>query len=62
MISIKSFEVYSNLENKKLYIKKDIVSQYKNMDKDSEQNFYSGTAVGYYRIGHDSIRLKNWKS
>ena len=30
------------------------------MDNDFEQNHYSRTAKGTYRIGHDSIRLKKW--
>ena len=25
-----------------------------------EQNKYSITSTGYYRIGHDSIRLMKW--
>ena len=30
------------------------------MDEDSEQNCFSTTAKGFYRIGHDTIRLKKW--
>ena len=29
---------------------------------DFEQNYYSGTAGGKYKIGHESIRLSNWLS
>ena len=27
---------------------------------DFEQDFYSGTAMGIYKIGHDSIRIMKW--
>ena len=27
---------------------------------DFEQNHYSGAAEGVYRIGHNSIKLRNW--
>ena len=30
------------------------------MEEDFEQNYYSRTATGTYRVGHDSIRLMKW--
>ena len=30
------------------------------MDPDFEQNYFSLTAKGIYRLGHDSIRLLIW--
>ena len=29
-------------------------------NSDFEQNFWSRTAIGIYKIGHDSIRLMKW--
>ena len=29
-------------------------------NSDFEQNFWSKTATGVYKIGHDSIRLMKW--
>ena len=29
-------------------------------NEDFERNYYSRTAKGIYRIGHDSIRLMKW--
>ena len=31
-----------------------------NINPDFEQDFYSRTAMGIYKIGHDSIRLLRW--
>ena len=30
------------------------------MDEEFEKNYYSKTAKGIYKIGHDSKRLKKW--
>ena len=30
------------------------------MDEEFEKNYYSKTAKGIYKIGHDGKRLKNW--
>ena len=53
------FEVLSTLKNKKLKINNILIEKYKNMleNPDFEQNFWSRTATGIYKIGHDSIRL-----
>ena len=31
-----------------------------NENPDFEQNYYSRTAIGIYKIGHDAIRLTKW--
>ena len=31
-----------------------------NENPDFEQNYYSRTAKGFYKIGHDFIRLVKW--
>ena len=38
------------------------IEKYKDMleSPNFEQNYYSRTAVGIYKIGHDSIRLMKW--
>ena len=41
-------------------MKKKLVENYKYMDTDFEQNYYSRTAKGNYRIVHDNIRLIKW--
>ena len=52
------FEVLSTLKNKKLKIKKILFEKFKVMlENFVEQNFWSRTAVGIHKIGHDSIRL-----
>ena len=55
-------EIYKNvstLKNKKLKINNTLIEIYKNMleNPDFEQNYWSRTATGIYKIGHDSIRL-----
>ena len=32
----------------------------KNKNSDFEQNYYSRTSTGIYKIGHDSIRSMKW--
>ena len=41
-----------------------LIEKYKNMleNSDFEQNYWSITAEGIYKIGHDSIRLLKWIS
>ena len=58
----KIYEVLSTLKNKKLKINNTLIEIYKNMleNPNFEQNKYSLTSTGIYRIGHDSIRLKKW--
>ena len=55
----KIYEVLSTLKNKKLKINSILIEKYKNMleNSDFEQNYWSRTAIGLYKIGHDSIRL-----
>ena len=56
------FKVLSTLKNKKLKINNTLIEIYKNMlqNPNFEQNKYSLTSSGIYRIGHDSIRLMKW--
>ena len=53
------FKVLSTLKNKKLKINNTLIEIYKDMIKnpDFEQNYWSRTAKGIYKIGHDSVRL-----
>ena len=50
------------MKNKKLKINNIPIEKYKNTLKksDFEQNYWSRTAKGIYKIGHDSIRLLRW--
>ena len=56
------YKVLSSLKNKKLRINNTLIEIYKDMIKnpDFEQNKYSLTSIGIYKIGHDSIRLMKW--
>ena len=58
------YKIISTLKNKNLKINNKIVEIYKDMIKnpDFEQNYWSRTAKGIYKIGHDSIRLMKWIS
>ena len=53
------YKVLSTLKNKKLKINNKLIKIYKDMIKnpDFEQNKFSLTAKGIYKIGHDSLRL-----
>ena len=53
------YKILSTLKNKKLKINNIIIEKYKDMllNPDFEQNYWSRTAKGIYKIGHDSIRL-----
>ena len=55
-------KVLSTLKNKKLKINNTLIEIYKNMleNSDFEQTYWSRTAKGIYKIGHDSIRLMKW--
>ena len=55
-------EVLSTLKNKKLKRNNILTEKYKNMleNPDFEQNHYSITSTGIYKIGRDSIRLRKW--
>ena len=56
------YKVLSTLKNKKLKINNMLIEKYRNMleNSDFEQNYWSETATGVYKIGHDSIRLMKW--
>ena len=56
------YKVLSTLKNKKLKIKDILIEKYKDLlnNPNFEQNKYSITSTGIYRIGHDSIRLMKW--
>ena len=56
------YKVLSTLKNKKLKINNTLIEIYKNMleNRNFEQNYWSRTAIGIYKIGHDSIRLMKW--
>ena len=55
-------EVLSALKYKKLKINNVLIEKYKDMleNPNFEQNHYSITSTGFYKIGHDSIRLMKW--
>ena len=56
------YKVLSTLKNKKLKINNTLIEIYKNMllNPNFEQNKYSLTSKGIYKIAHDSIRLMKW--
>ena len=53
------YDVLSTLKNKKLKINHILIEKYKNKleNTDFEQNYWSRTATGIYKIGHDSNRI-----
>ena len=56
------YKILSTLKNKILKVTNTLIEIYKDMLKnpDFEQNKYSITSTGIYRIGHDSIRVMKW--
>ena len=56
------YKILSTLKNKKLKINNKLIEIYKYMllNPDFEQNYWSRTAEGIYKIGHDSVRLMRW--
>ena len=58
----KIYDVLSTLRNKKLRTNDILIENYKNMLElpDFEQDYWSRTATGVYKIGHDSIRILKW--
>ena len=56
------FETLSTLKNKKLKVNNILIQKHKDMflNPHFEQDYYSRTATGIYKIGHDSIRQTNW--
>ena len=57
----KIFEVLSTLKNKKLKINI-LIEKYQDLLEypNFEQDYWSRTAIGVYKIGHDSFRLMKW--
>ena len=55
----KIFEVLSTIKKKNIKMNNISIEKYRYMSEnpDFEQDYGSKTAVGIYRIGHDSIRL-----
>ena len=58
----KIYEVLSTSKNKKLKMNNILIETNEDMLKNPnfEQNKYSLTSSGIYRIGHNSIRLMKW--
>ena len=56
------YKILSTLKNKKLKINNILIEKYKDMIKnpDFEQNYWSRTSTGIYKIGYDGIRLIKW--
>ena len=56
------YKVLSILKNKKLKINNKLIDIYKDLlnNPNFEQNHFSRTASGVYKIGHDSFRLMKW--
>ena len=56
------YKILSILKNKKLKINNILIEIYTDMllNPRFEENFWSRTAIGIYKIGHDSIRLLKW--
>ena len=56
------YKILSTLKNNKLKINNTLIEKYKDMleNPDFEQNYWSRTAKGIYKTGHDSIRLMKW--
>ena len=50
------------MKNKKLKMNNILIEKYKdlNLSPDFEQDHWSRTAEGIYKIGHDSTRLMKW--
>ena len=56
------YKVLSALKNKKMKINDMLIKKLKIIleNSDFEQNYWSRTATGIYKIGHGSIRLMKW--
>ena len=69
-ICIGVYKIYEGIDFVKIYealstlkkIKDISIEKYrdKNKNSDFEQNYFSGTSTGIYKIGHNSIRSVNW--
>ena len=53
------YKVLSTLKNRNLKINNVVTEKYKDLLKNSdfEQDYWTRTAIGIYKIGHDSFRL-----
>ena len=58
----KIYKVLSTLKNKKSKLNNILIEKNKDMleNNDFEQDHYSRTSTGIYKIGHDSIKLMKW--
>ena len=58
----KIYEVLSTLKNKKLKINDILIEKYKNLLKnpDFEQDYWSRTTTGIFKIRNDGIRIMKW--
>ena len=58
----KIYEVLSTLKIKNLKTNDILIEKHKKMleNSDFEQDYWSRTADGIYKIGHDSARLMKW--
>ena len=56
------YEVSPNFKIEKLKVNKILMKKYQNRNEnpDFEQNYFSRTATGIYKTGHDSVRLMKW--
>ena len=57
-----NIKVLSTLKIKKIKIKNILIEKLKDLleKPEFEQDYYSRTAIGIYKIGHDSIRIMKW--
>ena len=58
----KFFEALSTLKTLKLKINNALIEKHKDLleNPDFEQDYWSRTAIGVYKIGHDSNRIMKW--
>ena len=56
------YEVLSTLKNKKIKMNNMLIEKYKDMleKPDFEQDYWSKTAIGIYKITYDSVRSLKW--
>ena len=62
MIMINHTKLHQQKKNKNIKVNNILIEKYRGMcdNPDFEQDLYSRTAVGLYKIRHDSIRLMKW--
>ena len=58
----KIHEVLTKLKNKKLKINNSLIGKYEERleNYNFEPDYYSRTAIGVYKMAHDSLRLMKW--